>query len=128
MDDKITCLETKLLDFASVMTRSSSLSTKRKVDSPPPSDRSTTRVSVSGHIAGAFPPAKQAKDDDNLPPPMPPDYDIDQWPLSLSEEGPPLSSLKQGRGKLGIALPPMWMTQVILPPLFYPRRWPSPDQ
>ena len=38
VDDKIVRLETKLLDIVSVTTRSSSSSTKRKVDSPPPSD------------------------------------------------------------------------------------------
>ena len=38
VDDKIACLETRLLNLASVMMRSSSSSTKRKVDSPPPSD------------------------------------------------------------------------------------------
>ena len=37
-DDKIIHLETKLLDIASATRRSSSSSTKRKVDSPPPSD------------------------------------------------------------------------------------------
>ena len=97
-DNKIICLEMKLLDLVSVMTRSSSSSTKRKVDSLPPSDQSTTRASVGGHIAGGPPPAKWAKNDDNPSLPMPPDYDIDQWLLSPSKEGPPLMSRK-GKGK-----------------------------
>ena len=104
-DDKLACLETKLLDFASATTRSSSLSTKRKADSPPPYDRSTTRALVGGRTTGGPPPAKQAKDDDNPPPPMPSDYDVDQWPSSPSEEGPPLTSQK-GKGKARNNSPP----------------------
>ena len=38
VDDKIVHLETKLLNFVSVMTRSSSSSTKRNANSLPPSD------------------------------------------------------------------------------------------
>ena len=91
-DDKIVRLVTKLLDFVSMTTRSSSLSTKRKADSPPPSDQPTTRASVDGHIAEGPPPAKWAKDDDNPSLPMPLDYDINQWLLSPSKEGPPLTS------------------------------------
>ena len=60
VDDKIVRLETKPLDITSMMTRSSSSSTKRKADSPPPSDRLTTRASVSGCTAEGPPPAKQA--------------------------------------------------------------------
>ena len=37
-NNKITRLEVRLHDLMSVTTRSSSLSTKRKADSPPPSD------------------------------------------------------------------------------------------
>ena len=91
-DDKIVHLEMKLLDIVSVMTRSSLSSTKRKADSPPPSDRSTTRASVSGCTAGGPLPAKWAKDDDDPLPPMPMDYNVDQWLSSPSEEGPPLMS------------------------------------
>ena len=104
-DDKIVRLETKLLDIASVMTRSSSSSTKMKADSLPPSDRSTTRASVGGSTVGGPPPAKQAKDDNDPSPPMPMDYNVDQWLLSLSKEGPPLTSQK-GKGKARNSSPP----------------------
>ena len=105
VDDKIICLETKLLDITSMTMRSSSLSTKRKVDSPPPSDRSTTLASVSGHTAGGPPPAKRAKDDDDPSPPMPAEYDVDQWLSSPSDEGPSLTSQK-GKGKARNSSPP----------------------
>ena len=36
---------------------------------------------------------------------MPPDYDVDQWLSSLSEEGPPLMSQK-GKGKARNSSPP----------------------
>ena len=105
MDDKIVRLETKLLNIARTTTRSSSSSTKRKVDSPPPSDGSTTRASVGGRTAGGPLPAKRAKDNDDPSPPMPADYDVDQWLSSPSEEGPPLTSQK-GKGKARNSSPP----------------------
>ena len=54
---------------------------------------------------GGPPPAKRAKDDDNLSPPMPTDYDVNQWLSSPSEEGPPLTSQK-GKGKARNSSPP----------------------
>ena len=54
---------------------------------------------------GSPPPAKRAKDDDDPLPPMPVDYDVDQWLLSPSEEGPPLTSRK-GKGKARNSSPP----------------------
>ena len=105
VDDKIVHLKTKLLNLTSVTTRSSLSSTKRKADSPPPSDQSTTRALVGGCTAGAPPPAKWAKDDNDPLLPMPPDYNIDQWLSSLSEEGPPLTSQK-GKGKARNSSPP----------------------
>ena len=104
-DDKIVHPEMKLLDIASAMTRSSSSSTKRKADSLPPSDRSTTRASVGGRTVGGPPPAKRAKDDNDPSPPMPTDYDVDQWLSSPSKEGPPLMSRK-GKGKARNSSPP----------------------
>ena len=64
-----------------------------------------TRASVGGHVAGGPPPAKQAKDDDDPPRPMPADFDVDHWPSSLSEEGPPLMSHK-GKGRARDSFPP----------------------
>ena len=78
VDKKVIHLETKLFDFVNVTTRSSLSSTKRKVDSLPPPDQSTTRASVGGRVAGGPPQAKWAKDDDDLPPPMPADFNVDQ--------------------------------------------------
>ena len=105
MDEKVVCLETKFFDFVNATTRSSSSSTKRKADSPPPPDQLTTRASVSGRVAGGSPPAKRAKDDDDLPLPMPTDFNVDQWPSSPSEEGPPLTSRK-GKGRARDSSPP----------------------
>ena len=64
-----------------------------------------TRVFVGGRITGGPPPAKQAKDNDDPLPPMPPDYNINQWPLSPSKEGPPKMSQK-GKGKARNSSPP----------------------
>ena len=64
-----------------------------------------TRVSVGGRTAGGPLPAKRAKDDDDPSPPMPVDYNVDQWLSSPSEEGPPLTSRK-GKGKARNSSPP----------------------
>ena len=81
---------------------------------------------VGGCITRGPSPAKQAKDNAGLPLPMPSDYDVDQWLSSPSKEEPPPASQK-ARGKLEIALPQIWMTQVIPLPPFCIRRWLSPD-
>ena len=64
-----------------------------------------TRASVGGHMTRGLPPAKWAKDNDDLLPHTPADYNIDQWPSSPSEEGPPPVSCK-GKGKAGNSPPP----------------------
>ena len=56
-------------------------------------------------MTGGPPPAKQAKDDNDPLPPMPSDYDVNQWASSSSEEGPPPASQK-GKGKARNNPPP----------------------
>ena len=49
----------------------------------------TVNWTLHGSLAGDPPPAKCTKDkDDDLAPPMPNNYDADQWSLSSAEEGP----------------------------------------
>ena len=86
------------------MTRSSLSSTKRKVDSPPPSNRLTIRPSTGARSVGDSPPAKWVKDNDDPPPPSPHQYNTNEWSLSSSEEG--LKVERKGKGKVRASPPP----------------------
>ena len=102
-EDKVAHLQGHVHNLVSSMTRSSSLSTKRKADSPPPSNQSMIRPSTGECLVGDPPPAKRVKDNDD-PLPFPDRYDTNEWSLSLSEEG--LKVERKGKGKVRASPPP----------------------
>ena len=79
-------------------------STKRKVDSPPPSNQLTIRPLTGARSVEDPPPTKWVKDDDDPPLPFPDRYDADEWSSSVSEEG--ARAAWKGKGKARASPPP----------------------
>ena len=86
--------------------RSSSSATKRRADSPPPTEQLMARLSTEKRMAGEPPLAKQVKDDDPLPP-VCALYNIEQWLLAESMELPCLAKKDhKGKQRVDSGLPP----------------------